>query len=421
MRTRSWRRQRGAWRDVITVAAHPTTRTRAARILVADDEPSNARLVVRVLERAGFRGVRATSDPRVVLSLYNEIQPDVVVLDLHMPHMDGFDLLSAIRQQLEPGDVLPVLVLTGDPSLDARARAHELGARDYVMKPFEGADLVMRVERMAELRLVHRRLRTQHEIMLREVRTYMHELEQAELEILERLTDTTQFHDGASEGHTQRVGELAANLARELNVREDDAARLRRAAPLHDVGKIGLRDAILLKPGPLDRAEFSLAERHTLIGATILAGSRFAMLRLAEEIALTHHERWDGTGYPRGLRGEEIPLSGRIVAVADVFDALTHARPYKAAWPLERALDEMRRQRGHQFDPDVVGALLRLYDAHDAPPRPEGPTRPLCDTPDDLITRHAFPVRMNGNGARPAPVQPPAPESDPPPWGQIVA
>jgi putative two-component system response regulator len=391
---------------------------RTARIMVADDEPSNARLVMRVLERAGFQGVRATSDSRAVLSLYRELQPDVVVLDLHMPHVDGFDLLNAMREQLEPGEVLHALVLTGDPSLDARARAHELGARDYVMKPFEGADLVMRVERMVELRQMHRQLRAQHAAMLREVRTCTLELEQAELEILERLTETAQFHDGASEGHTRRVGELAANLARELNVREEDAARLRRAAPLHDVGKIGLRDAILLKPGPLDRAEFSLAERHTLIGATILSGSRFAMLRLAEEIALTHHERWDGTGYPRGLRAEQIPLCGRIVAVADVFDALTHARPYKAAWPLVRTLDEMRRQRGHQFDPDVVGALLRLYDAADAPRRPDGPPRPLSEEQDELFTRLAVPARMNGSRAAPTAR---APGSDMLPWGQIVA
>jgi hypothetical protein len=144
------------------------------------------------------------------------------------------------------------------------------------------------------------------------------------------------------------------------------------------------------------------------------------MLRLAEEIALTHHERWDGTGYPRGLRAEQIPLCGRIVAVADVFDALTHARPYKAAWPLLRTLDEMRRQRGHQFDPEVVGALLRLYDAHDAPPAPDGPTRALSEPQDDLITRFAFPARMNGNAEHPAPA-PPAGESDMLPWGQIVA
>jgi putative two-component system response regulator len=356
-----------------------------ARILVVDDEPSNARLLTRILERAGYRDVRTTSDARTVVPLFRERRPDVVLMDLHMPHVDGFGLLDALRCEVDHGEIVPVLVITADPSRAARERAHRLGARDYVMKPFDACDIVLRTERLLELRTMYRLLRSRNADLLAELRSSEEGLERAELEMLQRLTETAQYHDGGCDGHTMRVAAMSARLAAELGLEAGDVERVRRAAPLHDLGKVGLRDAILMKAGPLDRREFAAAERHTLIGATILSGSRFPLLRLAEEIALTHHERWDGTGYPRGLKGEDIPLAGRIVAVADVFDALTHARPYKQAWTPETALDEIRSLSGRHFDPAVVGALLRVLGSADAPPRParrwslEVPARPAAD------------------------------------------
>ncbi|HUF64572.1 MAG TPA: HD domain-containing phosphohydrolase [Gemmatimonadaceae bacterium] len=393
---------------------------RNARVLVADDEPSNARLLSRILERAGFRHVRATSDARTVLPLYRDMQPDVVLLDLHMPHVDGFGLLVAFRHEVPEGELLPVLVITGDPSADARAQAHRLGARDYIVKPFDAADIVMRVERLLELRAVYRQLRTRNEALEREVRDYEDDLEQAQLEMMRRLADTAEHHDGGAEGHTLRVGDLAAGIGAELGLHAADCERLRQAAPLHDVGKVGLRDAILMKPGRLDPAEFEIAERHTLIGATILAGSRFPLMRLAEEIALTHHERWDGKGYPRGLAGEAIPLSGRIVAAADVFDALTHIRPYKPAWSVSAALEELRLQRGRQFDPDVVDALLRMYGVEDAPPA-SGETRRLGSLHGALRTSVRFPHSMPSSARAQAPAVPIPPEAGEHGWGQRLA
>jgi putative two-component system response regulator len=183
----------------------------------------------------------------------------------------------------------------------------------------------------------------------------------AQVEILERLALAAEYRDDDTGEHTRRVGKTAAAIAATIGLAADEVELLRRAAPLHDVGKIAIPDAILRKPGRLTGEEFEEIKQHTVKGAAMLAGRGFPLLDLAERIALTHHERWDGHGYPHGLAGEAIPLAGRIVAVADVFDALTHERVYKEAWPVEQALEEIRTQAGRQFDPDVVEAFLSTY------------------------------------------------------------
>jgi cyclic di-GMP phosphodiesterase len=186
------------------------------------------------------------------------------------------------------------------------------------------------------------------------------DLEQARLEILNRLALAAEYRDDDTQEHAWRIGRTCALLALAVGLPEGEAELIRRAAPLHDIGKIGIPDAILLKPGRLSGAEFGVIKTHTTIGAEILSGSRSPLLVLAERIARTHHERWDGRGYPRGLAGEQIPLAGRIVAVADVFDALTHQRPYKEAWPVQQAVSEVLAQAGAQFDPRLVDAFSRL-------------------------------------------------------------
>ena len=340
------------------------TTLRDARILLVDDHEANVRLLERILLQAGYTNLRRTTDPRQVLPLFAEGQPDLIVLDLHMPHLDGFAVLEQLRPLIPAGTYLPILVLTADITRDAKQRALAMGARDFLTKPLDHAEVLLRIKNLLETRFLHRALRAQNQQLEQRVRERTRSLEAAQMEILERLARAAEYRDDDTGEHTERVGRIAALLARALGLREAEVELVRRAAPLHDVGKIGIPDEILLKPGKLTDAEFAQMQTHTTIGVKILSGSRFPILQLAAEVALTHHERWDGSGYPHGLAREAIPLPGRIVAVVDVFDALTHERPYKAAWPVAAAVAELRRQRGRQFDPNVVTAFLALQAEH---------------------------------------------------------
>ncbi|HEY0672679.1 MAG TPA: HD domain-containing phosphohydrolase [Longimicrobiales bacterium] len=337
-----------------------TDAERSARILVVDDELGNLNVLMRTLQRAGFIKLHGIDDARTVLKTIIDFQPDVILLDLHMPGVDGIELLQDIKALQGRRNYLPVLVLTGDACSEARDAALAAGARDFLTKPYDPGEVILRVRNLIETRLLNVELSRQNALLSERFESRTEELEAAKLEILERLARAADFRDEASYGHTTRVGELSARIAAQLGHSEAEVQQIRIAARLHDIGKIGLSDSILMKPGPLAPAEFLAQEKHTLIGANILSGSRFPILRLAEEIALTHHESWDGSGYPRGLRGEEIPMCGRIVAVADVFDALTHERAYKTAWRLDDAIDEIKHQSGQKFDPAVVKAFLQI-------------------------------------------------------------
>jgi putative two-component system response regulator len=217
----------------------------------------------------------------------------------------------------------------------------------------------LRIKTLLETRLLYLQIQSQNHVLEAKVRERTRALEEAQMEIVERLAVAAEFRDDNTGQHTQRVGQMSALLAKQLGMADAQVSLVRRAAPLHDVGKIGVPDKILLKLGTLTEEEFAIVKTHTVIGARILSGGKFPLLRLAEEIAFSHHERWDGSGYA-GLSGTDIPLAGRIVAVADVFDALTQQRPYKPAWSIGEAIAEIERQRGQQFDPGVVDAFLRI-------------------------------------------------------------
>jgi putative two-component system response regulator len=330
------------------------------RILAVDDEEPNLLLLRRVLEREGYSDLVTTTDPKRAPELFAELRPDLVLLDLHMPGMDGFEVMERLGEFTGGGPRVPILVLTADMTDDAKRRALSAGARDFITKPLDHVELLLRVRNLLEVQLLQGRLARQNANLEAEVAERTHDLELARLEILERLAIAAEYRDDDTQEHAWRIGRTGALLAAELGRPEAEVELIRRAAPLHDIGKIGISDLILRKPSRLTDAEFDLVRSHTTIGAEILAGSQSPLLRLAQEIALTHHERWDGTGYPRGLCGEETPLPGRIVSVADVFDALTHERPYKDAWPLDDAVTEILSQAGRQFDPHVVDAFARL-------------------------------------------------------------
>ena len=347
-------------RSVKAMAQLITESERHARILVVDDDLSNLNVVTQILRRAGFVTVHGIAQAEEVVPSVIEFEPDIVLLDLHMPGADGLQLIAHIGAIAGQRNYLPVLILTGDSSYQARDAALAAGAKDFLTKPYEPTEIVLRVRNLIETRLLYVELQRQNALLTERFVARTEELEAAKLEILERLARASDFRDDATFAHTERVGELAAHIGKQLGLAEGEIELLRIAARLHDIGKIGVSDTILLKCGPLATAEFIAQEKHTLIGANILAGSRFPVLNLAEMIALTHHEAWDGSGYPRGLSGEEIPLVGRIVAVADVFDALTHARPYKQAWEADTALREIRSQSGRKFDPRIVDALVTV-------------------------------------------------------------
>jgi len=305
--------------------------------------------------------VVSTTDPEAVLGIVEEFRPDLLLLDLMMPGLNGFDILELLGSAM-PGDrYLPVLVLTADATQEVRRRALRAGARDFLTKPFDVDEVLLRIHNMLDIRFLNKRLQDQNAALESRVRERTSELEQSHLETFERLALAAEYRDDDTGQHTRRVGRMAALLGQELGLENEIVERLERAAGLHDIGKIGVPDTILLAPRKLTPEEFEIVKTHTVIGSRIMAGSRSPLMRMAEEIAWSHHERWDGRGYA-GVAEGDIPLVGRITTVADVFDALTHERPYKQAWPLDEAIAEIERQRGVQFDPRVVDAFATIQE-----------------------------------------------------------
>jgi putative two-component system response regulator len=340
--------------------------TSSARILVVDDEPGNLLLLEAILQDAGYADIRSITDPRQVEDTYTTFEPDLMMLDLMMPHLDGFQVMQRLNHKKNNQPFVPILVLTADISPETKRRALREGAHDFLTKPFDAVEVLLRIRSLLSLHFAHAELHDQNQTLEQRVRERTQELEEShrlveesQLEVLDRLAHAAEFRDDETGQHTQRVGRLCAQLAEQLGFGPDRVAVMRRAAPLHDVGKIGIPDSILLKPGKLTPEEFDVMKTHAEIGANLLAGGRSQLVQMAELIARSHHERWNGAGYPHGLSGENIPLEGRIVAIVDVFDALTHERPYKAAWTVEAAVEEIKSQRGRQFDPRVVDAFLQ--------------------------------------------------------------
>lgn len=341
---------------------------RMARILIVDDEQANVDLLRRLLTREGFAHIESTTDSRDAPALYVRQRPDLILLDLHMPHLTGVDVMARLNEIAE-SSYLPILILSGDLTPEARRECLSRGAKDFVNKPFQPDEILLRMKTLLETRFLYLQIQSQNQLLEAKVRERTRALEDAQIEIVGRLALAAEFRDDNTGQHTKRVGEMSALLARQLGLPASQVLLIRRAAPLHDVGKIGVPDTILMKRGRLTTEEFEIVKTHTVIGARILSGGKFPLLRLAEEIALSHHERWNGEGYA-GIRGSDIPLAGRIVTVADVFDALTQQRPYKPAWPVGEAIAEIDAQRAHQFDPDVVDAFMRIIEQTGAAPRP---------------------------------------------------
>lgn len=340
-------------------AADGRVESRSDKILVIDDDEAALRLMKRRLEHDGYANVLATALPRLGLELFESSEPDLLILDLNMPDMDGFEVLKALRN-MHPEQLArtPVLILTGEGGHEKKLQALAMGARDFLPKPFDPAELAIRVRGNLEVRGLLRRITKHSEELDLKVRQRTAELERANIEIIHRLMAAAEFRDDDTGSHIHRMSRYCQLVAQSMGLSSQECQDILRASPMHDLGKIGIPDSILLKPGKLTPEEWETMKRHTTIGAELLSNSTSDLIKLAEVIALTHHEKWNGQGYPRGLAGEDIPLVGRIVAVCDVFDALTSERPYKKAWDTERALDVLRADSGSHFDPAVVDAFF---------------------------------------------------------------
>jgi putative two-component system response regulator len=324
-----------------------------AKILIVDDERDNIDLLEQILKKEGYVNVHSTTDPRETFTYFGDTEPDLILLDLMMPEMSGFDVMKRLSYLIPEETFLPILILTADATPDAKRKALSGQATDFLTKPFDKTEVLLRIRNLLTTRLLHCSLEQR-------VRERTTQLAQSQMEVLTRLARAAEFRDDDTGQHTQRVGQTAALLCQQLRLPAEQVELVRQAAPLHDVGKIGISDLILLKPGKLTNEEFATMKTHAAIGAALLSGGNSELVQIAERIAGTHHERWDGRGYPQGLSSESIPIEGRILAIADVFDALTHERPYKNAWPVEEAVAEIARQSGSQFDPQVVEAFLAL-------------------------------------------------------------
>ncbi len=329
------------------------------RILVVDDQPANVILLESILQGSAVGEVWATTDPREVEQLMRGFQPDLLLLDLQMPHLDGFEVLRQLPAFIRPGEFFPVLVLTADVTPTTRNRALGAGAHDFVSKPFDAIEVVLRCRNLLATRRLHLELAEYGRELETRVRERTSELEASRVELLEKLALAGDIRDDITGKHARRVGQLSAAIASRMGLNNRDIDLVREAAPLHDLGKIGISDEILHKPGRLTPEEFSEIKRHTAVGAELLSGSRFEVMNVAEDIARNHHERWDGKGY-NGFAGNQISIYSQIVGVADVFDALANARPYKRAWPITDSVSEVKRLRGSHFSPEVVDAFLSL-------------------------------------------------------------
>lgn len=330
-------------------------------ILIVEDNKTNLMLMEMLVRRLPDCDVLAYEDPLEVIRDLPALSFDIALIDYQMPSMNGTELITAIRAVKSFADK-PLVMVTADHDAVTRLNAIRAGAVEFLHKPIEPVEFKARIANLARLVDVQRKLADKAEWLRTEVDKATLELRRREEEIINRLTRAAGYKDKETGAHTLRMARYSGLLARALGLPEDLCRDIQLAAPMHDIGKVGIRDDVLLKNGPLSEDERDHMNQHTSIGGSILQGSACDLLKLASDIAVSHHERWDGTGYPAGLKGKEIPLAGRIAAVADVFDALTTDRPYKAAWSADRAFEHIHREAGRQFDPACVAAFERCRD-----------------------------------------------------------
>ncbi|MCC6572171.1 MAG: response regulator [Planctomycetes bacterium] len=360
----------------MTTKLEPRRRPATRRVMVVEDDKSIRSLIAMSLSPE-FEPVPAMDGQDALEILAKmEVLPVVILTDVSMPRMDGLELAKRARADQRLREI-PIIMVTANADREFKLQALELGVDDYVLKPFDLAEVKLRVRNLANVSIARHLVETYADELERRVeertreltRTMSElsaidtELREARWETILRLSVACEYRDDDTAQHLKRMATYSQIIARNLGLSRVQVEMITVAAPMHDVGKIGVPDNILLKPGKLTSEEFKVMQKHPGMGARILAGSNSPLMKTAEAIALTHHERFDGKGYPRGLKGEDIPIEGRIVALADVFDALTTQRVYKPAFPIERSLEIIREGDGSHFDPKVTSAFFGAISA----------------------------------------------------------
>ncbi|WP_020589212.1 HD-GYP domain-containing protein [Desulfobacter curvatus] len=316
-------------------------------ILIVDDVPDNITVLTNIL--ADYN-LKAANNGAKALQIASRFRPDIILLDIMMPEMDGYAVCTRLKRDLHTKSI-PVIFVTAMDEVTDEARGFELGAVDYITKPVSPPVVRARVK-------THLNLYDQNKALEYLVHERTKALNQSRLEIIRRLGLAAEYKDNETGMHVIRMSYYCKIMAAAIGMSNEEVELILNASPMHDIGKIGIPDNILGKPGKLDAQERAIMEQHTEIGARIIGEHNTPLLDMARTVALTHHEKWDGTGYPRGIKGDNIPLVGRIVAVADVFDALVSKRPYKKAWPFEKAVAVIKEESGKHFDPELVDVFV---------------------------------------------------------------
>lgn len=325
-------------------------------VLIVDDEIVNTMLLKALIEEE-FKNVHTYTDPLEALKAFKKNPSDIIIVDYNMPCMDGVEFIKKAKKA-NP-DVLSIMV-TANTNDDVMLNALSSGANDFITKPISIYAFQFRIKNMAYLQASHKLTKKFNETLAIRVDEATQALKKREYETLKVLSKAAEYKDPETGSHIARVSHYSKLIAKEIGLSQDEQNVLYYAAPLHDIGKIGIHDEILLKPGKLTPDEFEIMKTHSIKGVEILKCSESIFLQAGEIIAGAHHEKWDGTGYPKGLKGEEIPIYGRIVAVADVFDALTSIRPYKKAWSFTDAMELLKKESSKHFDPNIVKTFVSL-------------------------------------------------------------
>jgi putative two-component system response regulator len=328
-------------------------------VLIVDDTPDSIEILEGVLNESYH--IKVAKSGEMALKIAEKTSPDIILLDIVMPHMDGYEVCKRLKSNpITKG--IPIIFVSAKGDAFNEARGLEIGAVDYITKPISASIVLSRVK-------THLSLYSQSKALEFQVAEKTKELTETRIEIIRRLGMAAEFRDNETGMHIYRVSEFCKTIALHYGFPENEAELLLNVSPMHDIGKLGVPDSILQKPGKLTEEEFEVVKKHTVIGATIIGDHKSDLLRTAKMVALEHHERWDGKGYPRGLIGIETNIFARITALADVFDALTSKRPYKEAWKTEEALEYIRQESGKHFDPKVVEAFFkgidRIYEIQD--------------------------------------------------------